>query len=73
MGRCKNCDTNIELTDVVGHYSGVCKDCQKILDRKSGGSLFDLDVPEDDSVRSLHRHLLEYPDVEYQEEGKKHG
>ena len=68
MGRCKNCDANIELTDVVGHYSGVCKDCQKILDRKSGGSLFDLDVPEDDSVRSLHRHLLEYPDVEYEDD-----
>ena len=39
MGKCKNCEDNIKLTDVSGHYSGVCKDCRK--KGKKGGDMPD--------------------------------
>ena len=29
-GHCAKCGDEIELTDVEGHYSGVCKECKEM-------------------------------------------
>jgi len=31
---CQYCDGDIEMTDVTGHYSGVCKKCRQKIDRE---------------------------------------
>ena len=31
---CQYCDDDIEMTDVTGHYSGVCKKCRQKIDKE---------------------------------------
>ena len=33
---CQYCDDDIEMTDVAGHYSGVCKKCRNKIDHEQG-------------------------------------